>query len=293
MHTISANGIEIAYEVLGQGWGPDLRGAPTPLVMTHGFASSSEFWRPDVEQLADGRPLVLYDVRGHGGTTVPEEAESYSMPLLAADLAGLLEALGIETAHMCSISMGGMITAQFAADYPELCESVLLIDTTCGNGADAGPGGDWERRLADGIGALKHLASTLGLRDTLLREWQYREANDPHFELSPYSLEEDFRRIEAMTLPGYLGAAHAIGTRPDLTERIPSIAAPTLVMVGEWDDFRLCAERDHGLIPGSRLVVREQCGHGSRWRVETFRAEVEAFLEDVQSGRTVAGERCV
>ena len=64
-------------------------------------------------------------------------------------------------------------------------------------------------------------------------------------------------------------------------------------MIGAWDDFLPCAERDHALIPDSRLVVREVCGHGTRWRVETFRTELEAFLSDVEAGRPVAGERRV
>jgi hypothetical protein len=54
-----------------------------------------------------------------------------------------------------------------------------------------------------------------------------------------------------------------------------------------------CALRDQELIPGSRLVVRKHCGHGSRWRLETFHSEIEAFLEDVEGGRPVAGERVV
>ncbi|MCH7485127.1 MAG: hypothetical protein IIA90_08285, partial [Chloroflexi bacterium] len=191
------------------------------------------------------------------------------------------------------LSMGGMITAQFAVDYPDVCESVLLCDTTCGNAADPGPGGEWERRLLEGISALQQFVSANGLRDTLIREWEFKEANDPHFDVTPYSIEDDFRRIEMMTVRGYVGAANAIAARPDLTERVTSITAPTLVMVGEWDDFLPCAERDHGLIAGSRLVVREECAHGSRWRNETFRAEIEAFLADVEAGRPVAGQRRV
>ena len=79
--------------------------------------------------------------------------------------------------------------------------------------------------------------------------------------------------------------------QPDLIDRIPAIAAPTLVMIGEWDDFLPCALRDHELIPGSRLVVRKRCGHGSRWRLDTFLREVEHFLDDVEAGREVAGRR--
>ncbi|HEY5625402.1 MAG TPA: alpha/beta fold hydrolase [Dehalococcoidia bacterium] len=214
MPTAAVNGIDIHYEVLGE----DRPGLP--LVLTHGFASVSAFWRPEIAPLAEKRPLLIYDVRGHGQTTVPDDPEAYSLPTFAADLAGLLREIGIERAHIGGVSMWGMIAAQFAVDYPDACESVLLCDTTCGNAADLGPGGDWERRLLEGISALQHLVSTVGLRDTLVREWEFKEANDPHYDVMPYSLEDDFRRIEMMTVPGYLGAANAIMGRPDLTERL-------------------------------------------------------------------------
>ncbi|HEU5320420.1 MAG TPA: hypothetical protein VFX28_06440, partial [Methylomirabilota bacterium] len=100
----------------------------------------------------------------------------------------------------------------------------------------------------------------------------------------------DYQRIRMMTLPGYLGAAKAIAERPDLSPRLREISAPTLVMIGEWDDFLPCALRDHGLIAGSRLVVRKECAHGSCWRPETFRRAIIDFLADVDAGRPVAGE---
>ncbi|MEX0682319.1 MAG: alpha/beta hydrolase [Dehalococcoidia bacterium] len=285
MPTVHANGIDIHYLVLGEGK------PGTSLVMTHGFAGPSEQWLPELEPLAEKRPVVVYDVRGHGKTSVPQDVESYSMPVFAADLASLLGKIGIERAHIGGVSMGGMVTAQFAVDYPAMCESVLIIDSTCGNTTGESPFARWEERLGQGIGTLAHLVARDGLRNTVLREEEWRKANDPHRDVTPYSLEDDLRRIEMMTVPGYLGAAHAISTRPDLTSGITSITAPTLVMIGEWDDFLPCAQRDHDLIPGSRLVVRERCGHGSRWRAETFVSEIEAFLADVEAGRPVAGER--
>lgn len=283
----SANGIDIYYEVIGEG----LPG--TPLVMTHGFAGPFRQWRPEIESLGNARPLILYDVRGHDRTTVPPSAEDYSMPVFAADLAGLLRAMGVERAHVGGVSMGGMVTAQFAVDYPEMCESVLVCDSTCGNQVSDGPAGGWERALHSGIGALAHMTKKYGLEATVLREEEWKKLNDKHRDVNPYSLDDDLRRIKLMTVEGYVGAAHAIATRPDLTARVSSITAPTLVMIGEWDDFLPCAERDHSLIPGSRLVVRERCGHGSRWRADTFISEVEAFLADVEAGRDVAGAKRV
>jgi pimeloyl-ACP methyl ester carboxylesterase len=287
MPHVKANEIDIWYEVHGEG----LPG--TPLVMTHGFAGPSRQWVPELLPLAENRPLITYDVRGHDRTTVPPDPNDYSMPGFASDLAGLLLAIGVERAHIGGVSMGVMVTAQFAVDYPEMCESVLICDSTCGNGVSDGPSGEWEQRMLRGFGALTHMVSKYGLRDTLLKEWDWKRTNDAHLGVSPYTLEDDLERIKLMTVEGYTGAAHALVTRPDLTERVKGIRAPTLVMIGEWDDFLPCALRDYQLIQGSRLVVRERCGHGSRWRVETFIAEIEDFLADVEAPRPVADERRV
>jgi pimeloyl-ACP methyl ester carboxylesterase len=279
------NDIRIRYELLGSDHNK------TPLVMTHGFAGPLDGWLPELLPFADKRPVLAYDVRGHGRSTVPPDLDSYSMPVFASDLAALMKAAGIEKAHVGGVSMGGMVTAQFAVDYPEMCASVMICDSTCGNGLDSGTGGDWERRLQQGVGALKHMVEKYGLVDTVTRENQWKQQNDPHIKESPYSFEQDdLERIKRMTVPGYLGAAHAMLTRPDLTGRVTSITAPTMLMIGEWDDFLPCAERDHALIPDSRLVVRERCGHGSRWRADTFVSTIETFVADVEAARPIAGE---
>ena len=302
MPTVHANGIDIWYERLGPNASVARGPSPErlPLVLTHGFAGPSAHWRPEVLPLAEKRPLVLYDVRGHHWTTVPQDPSEYSLPLFAADLAALLKAIGIERAHIGGVSMGGMVSAQFAVDHPVTCASVLLCDTTCGNAPalavpplEPDAAAQWEMRLVTGITLLKEAVRYYGLEATLLREWEWKKANDPHLDESPYSLENDLARIKLMTPEGHIGAASAIASRPDLTDRIPRITAPTLVMIGEWDDFLPCALRDHELIAGSRLVVRRQCAHGSRWRLETFLSEIEEFLQDVEMGRPVAGERVV
>ena len=284
MPTFRANGIDIYYELHGPVDG-------VPLVLTHGFAGPVDDWRPEILPLAQDRTLVLYDVRGHGRTSVPADPEAYSLPVFAADLAALLRAIGIERAHIGGISMGGMVTAQFAVDYPQMCESVLLCDTTCGSGVSEGAAGDWERQISTGITALADIARQQGLEATIRVGHEWARANDPHLAESPYPPEGDYERIKLMTVDGYVGTALAIAGRPDLTQRIREIVAPALVMAGEWDTFLPCALRDHALIPGSRLVLRKRCGHGSRWRLETWLGEIQSFLSDVEAGRPVAGER--
>ena len=91
---------------------------------------------------------------------MPPDPNDYSVPGFAADLAGLLRAIGIERAHIGGVSMGGMVTAQFAVDYPEMCASVLICDSSCGNGQTEGAAGDWERRMVTGMGALRTWSRT-------------------------------------------------------------------------------------------------------------------------------------
>ena len=135
---------------------------------------------------------------------------------------------------------------------------------------------------------LGHMVGKYGLAETMRREWEWKQENDPHLDVSPYSVEDDHARLKLMTPEGHIGAGRAIIERPDLRERVRAIVAPALVMIGAWDDFLPCAQRDHELIARSRLVVRERCAHGSRWRGETFIAEIEDFLADVEAGRPVA-----
>lgn len=284
MPHVSTNGIETYYEVHGAGDG-------TPLLLLHGMAGSSQQWLPQTLPLAERRPLILPDFRGHGRSTVPANLDAYSVPLLAADIAAFLDAIGVEKAHIGGQSLGGFTTAQLAVDYPERCASVLLCDTSCGNGDAPGPAGDWERYVRNAIGMRGRRAREFGLEESVRMEFEWRKENDPHFRESPYTLESYLDRMKTVTLEGYAGVAKAIVERPDLTSRIGGITAPALVMIGEWDGFYPCAMRDHALIPGGRLVVRRECGHGFKWRTETWLSEVEAFLADVEAGRDVAGKR--
>ena len=282
--TLRANGIDVYYERHGPASG-------VPLVMVHGFASCTDWWRDEPLPLAEVRPLLLYDVRGHGRSEAPPEPSQYSIPIFAADLAALLRGLGVERAHVGGSSMGGMIAAQFAVDYPEMVQSLLLCDTTAGNTRGDDAAGRWEAHLVRGLSMLAYIAREYGLDETLRREHEYNRTNDPRWDIKPVPPEMDYERLKLITIPGYAGAATAIARRPDLTPRLAEISAPTLVLVGEWDDFLPCALRDHELIRGSRLVVRRECGHGSCWRPDTFRRAISDFLSDVEAGRPVAGKR--
>lgn len=262
MATVHVNGIDIWYERDGPS-------GATPLVLTHGFAGpSSGGWAPPIEEFRKRFDLVLYDVRAHGNTTVPG-ASTVTVPQFAADLAGLLDALGIARAHIGGVSMGGMISAQFACDFPERVASLWLCDTTAGNAEGPDEAANTaERVMQDAFDRFGRIVDKHGLAGLVERENRYRHEQDPYAALSATSMEQQdennrVQKTEHMTKEGFQAARHALRHRPDLTSRTPKISAPTLVSCGEWDLFYPCAVRDARLIPGARLVTIEEAAHST------------------------------
>jgi 3-oxoadipate enol-lactonase len=282
----SVNGYEIYYEIHGSG-------SATPLVMSHGLGATSSQWLPHLSPLTSARPLIVWDTRGHGQTAAPEDDTQYSIEIFADDLAGLLKVIGVERAHIGGQSLGGMISAHFALKYLDRCASLVLSDTTCGNGLDAGEAGRWERWVQSVIANRARVVDEFGLEEAMRREYTFRKEKDPDFKDAPYTLEDYLRRARTTPAAGYAAVARAIVNRPDLTAQLGDITCPALVMVGERDWLAPCARRDHDLIRDSRFVLRRDCGHGFRWRLDTFVTELGQFLADVDAGTSIAGESVV
>ncbi|MEZ4501899.1 MAG: alpha/beta fold hydrolase [Dehalococcoidia bacterium] len=125
-------GIRIRYEERGEG---------RPIVLAHGFGVALEMWMPQVLALSKEHRLIIWDARGHGGSSAPEDPESYSMPALAQDLRGLLEAIGaVEGAVIGGMSFGGQIALQYAIDHPSDVHALVLSDSvTRGDDAPGDP----------------------------------------------------------------------------------------------------------------------------------------------------------
>ena len=133
---ISANGIEVNYEIHGK------EGAPW-LVLSHSLACSVRMWDPQIAALKDQYRILAYDTRGHGASEAP--AGAYTLEMLAVDLHDLLKNLNISTPHFCGLSMGGMIGQTFALKYPGVFRTLTLADTTSRYPAEAAP--VWAERV--------------------------------------------------------------------------------------------------------------------------------------------------
>ncbi len=122
-HFVETNGIRMAVHEAGPKDG-------FPIVFCHGFPELAYSWRHQLPALgAAGFRAIAPDQRGYGATSRPEGAENYSMKHLCGDLAGMLDALGIEKAVFCGHDWGGFVVWQMAVLYPDRVAGVIGVNT--------------------------------------------------------------------------------------------------------------------------------------------------------------------
>ncbi|TAJ18901.1 MAG: alpha/beta fold hydrolase [Dehalococcoidia bacterium] len=131
-HVELPTGIRIRYDERGPRDG-------RPLVLAHGFSVGLEMWFPQMHVLSQQYRLICWDARGHGGSSAPADIESYTMPALAGDLRGLLEALdAADGAIVGGMSFGGQIVQQYAVDHPDDTYALIVSDSVP-RGSDSPP----------------------------------------------------------------------------------------------------------------------------------------------------------
>jgi 3-oxoadipate enol-lactonase len=251
--------VHIAWERRGEG---------APLVLVHGLGYARWGWEPVADLLAERYEIVLLDNRGIGESDAPPGP--YAVAELADDVARVLEEAEVERAHMVGTSLGGMVAQELALSRPERVDRLVLVCTTPG-GANAAP-------MPEVTTALIAEAPTLDPLVALRRFVQNALAPGARNGLVERILEHRVRTAQA---PEAWLAQAAAGQAFDAWDRLPALAAPTLVLHGTEDvvvdpeNSRLLAER----IPEARLEWYEGCGHLLFWeQPERFVTTVGAFL---------------
>jgi pimeloyl-ACP methyl ester carboxylesterase len=120
---LDRDGVRIYYQTFGP---PD---GATPLLLTHGFSASSGMWQPNVAALAATRPVITWDLRGHGRSDAPDDLARYSAEACVADIAALLDACGIARAVAGGLSLGGFLSLEFCLAHPDRVAGLVLCDT--------------------------------------------------------------------------------------------------------------------------------------------------------------------
>ena len=118
MPTLDRDGVKIHYEVHGDG---------PPLILTHGYSSTSAMWREQIAPLSKRYRLILWDMRGHGQTDSPDDPSLYSHDATVAYMAALLDMARAERAIVGGLSLGGYVSLDFYLRYPERVRALLLF----------------------------------------------------------------------------------------------------------------------------------------------------------------------
>ena len=257
MEVVRANGLEIAYERVGDG---------PPLVFVHGAAQDSRAWRPQLDALADEFTVVAWDEPGAGRSSdVPAD---FALADYAECLATLIDALASGAAHVAGLSWGGTVVLELYRRHPELVATLLLIDTYAG----------WKGSLPEE----EVRARLAGVREMLEAP---PEAFDPTLPgLFANGPPADFvpllEQIDASVRPHSLGTQLGVMAETDQRDLLPLIAVPTLLLWGEHDSRSplAVARQFEQAIAGAELVVLPDAGHVSNLeQPDAFNKAVRRF----------------
>jgi pimeloyl-ACP methyl ester carboxylesterase len=256
---LTANGVELCVEEFGDPSRP-------ALLLISGMSGSMDWWRTAFcERLAAGGLRVIrYDQRDTGESVhSPAGRPDYTGEDLVADIVGLLDALGLERAHLAGVSMGGAIAQAVAFEHPGRVATLTLMSTSTGGGDDLPPP---EARLRE-YWANPPAAPDWHDRDAVID--YLVEDHRAYTGTLPFD-EDEVRNVAAIVVDRTRDIEasetnHALlgGEGPDLRTRLGDIEAPTLVIHGTHDPlFPL----PHGQmlareIPNARLLVVEGMGH--------------------------------
>jgi len=253
-------------------WSSEGGGPPVLLVMGLGYPAS--MWYRVLPYLVDGYRAVTFDNRGVGATGVPPGP--YSIEQLADDAVAVLDAAGVESAHVVGASMGGFIAQEIVLRHPGRVRSLVLACTHA-NGPEAVP------PEPDALAMLTD-RTTLGPREAALLARPFIYAPDTPEEV----VEQDIAvRLRQPTAPeGYANQLAAVVAHRGTFDRLPQVRVPTLVVHGTADRLVHPANAPllAGRIPGARLVMVEGASHLLfSDRTEETGTVIRAFLDEVSA----------
>lgn len=228
-------------------------GGGDAILFLHGFPLHKGMWEPQLKRFERSCRVVAPDIRGFGGSKgIAATADEHGLPLPTAmaqyadDVADILEQLGIEKAVVAAFSMGGYIAFEFVRRYPDKVLGLVLADTKAGTDSEEVKAG--RRKTAEAA----------------MKQGPHAVAGPMLMKLlSPVTAEtkpELVKSVERMMLSaspeGIASAALGMAERGDSTGMLPTIAVPTLVIVGE----------DDSITPPDTAKAMAEAIPGAEWR---------------------------
>ncbi|MGJ5641339.1 alpha/beta fold hydrolase [Formosa sp. S-31] len=257
MPFLTVNNINQSYEVTGEG---------NALLLLHGLGSTKQDWDLQVPVLSKDFKVVTVDLRGHGDTSKPEEG--YGVEYMTEDIRQLLEQLNIDKVSLVGFSMGGAVAFQFASDFPEWVDKLVIVNS----GPDFNAMGE--------IGEQLVAERTKSLNEYGMGPLAEQIATNMFPEKGQESMREAFEtRCKKNDLNAYYQSFVTL-MQWGLGDNIRKITAKTLVIASDMDYTPVAFKEAYvNKLQDAKLVVIENSRHGVVMdQAEVFNNELYKFL---------------
>lgn len=270
MPTASSNGINLFYEVTGQG---------PAIVFLHEFAGDHRNWAHQVRLLSQRFRCITFNARGYPPSDVPDDIESYSHLHAVADIASVLKAAGVSNAHIVGLSMGAYAALCFAIAHPEMTRSIVV--------AAAGHGSDAPEQFREASEALATRILAHGL-EAGAADYLNGPTRRKLKEKDPRGFDEFLRQFAQHSAIGTALTARGCQMRRPtlyaLEAPLRELNVPALIVAG--DDDEPCLAPSLFLkrtIPNARLWVLPNTSHAINLEApDAFNRAVLDFINDVE-----------
>jgi pimeloyl-ACP methyl ester carboxylesterase len=269
------DGVKLHYEEAGSG---------IAVVFVHEFAGDARSWEPQLRHFSRRYRCIAYNARGYPPSEVPEDVERYSQARARDDIRSVLDALGIERAHIVGLSMGAFATLHFGMAYGPRALSLTFAGG--GYGAHRAHYAQFQNDARNNAETIRrkgmaHFAATYGHGPTRV---QYQNKDPRGFAEYIRQLSEHSALGSANTMAGCQARRPSLY---DLTAEIARIESPFLIMLGDEEEG--CLEVNLMLkrcIPTAGLAVLPKSGHAINLEEPgLFNRLLEDFFHQAESGR--------
>ena len=230
-------------------------GAGVPLVLAYGIGGNADLWDVNVEALATRYRVVLWEPRGHARSDSPADPARYSFHRWALDLRDLLDHLRVRRAHVGGLSLGAGIATRFTLLYPARVRSLLVTNSSSAAGLPLS---------VDNL-VMRARSIQITLSEGMDAMAEFSMSANPNvaarLALDPSSKQEFYAYYRRLTPIGYANALRALLAMDYITDQLPKIKVPTLLIGGDKDPSLEPMKVMHRKVRGSRLVVLSPASH--------------------------------
>ena len=262
---ITVNDLTVSYNDEGE------NGAPV-IIFIHGFPFNKSMWDKQLKALKENYRVIAYDVRGHGNSDAGKG--DFSIELFANDLLTFMDALKIDKAMLCGLSMGGYIALNAVEKYPDRFDALILSDTTC---------------VADTPEAKeKRLKVIESIKKSGVEKYAEESIKNLFAPESLSTKKEEIAAVREMIVntskQSLYKTLQAFYKRKETCSKLHDINVPVLIVVGKEDKITPpeAAQMMHEKIEDSILYIIEHAGHLSN--IENpfdFNNQLEEFFSTV------------